>query len=346
MYINPKNGDGVDPAVNVLAGLKQGKLKPVSLDKLIKSGVKNPGWNPKKSLRKEIQLEKIGESYEMFNDLVIVPIVVCEHETKKGYFHLIDGHGRVAEAEDRGLDELDARILQPLDNLQRIVLRESLNNGQTSFDATVQLADVFLAATEMNKDIRDVEDVEEILAVFPPTLRKSARRKLKLLRDWPASIVKQLSADAIKVGGIAYNKLEELNPLASLLKKKHGKNDEIYSQLVTLYKKDAFAGGRSQEMFRKARKIIGHLPEKHPLVDSFLSGKINLAKLEEKAIPVIAAAETNEALVDHSALFKTIVSNLDTLEFDELSEKEQKGLLRKLRTKLQEWDSTEFSATA
>jgi hypothetical protein len=346
MYINPKNGDGVDPAVNVLAGLKQGKLKPVPLDKLIKDLVGNPGWNPKKSLRKDIQTEKIGEAYEMFNDHVIVPIVVCEHESKKGFYHLIDGHGRVAEAEDRGFDQLDARVLQPLDRLQRIVLRESLNNGQTSFDATVQLADVFLAAKEMNRDVRDADDVEEILAVFPPTLRKSARKKLKLLRDWPAAIVKQLSADAVKVGGIAYNKLEELNPLANLLKKKHGKSDEVYPQLVVLYKKDAFKGSRAQEAFRKARKIIGRLPDKHPLVDSFLAGKINLEKLAEKAEPIIKAAETAGVTIDHSALFKTIATELDSLDFDELSDREQKGLLRKLRTKIQEWGNVELSATA
>lgn len=345
MYINPKNGDGVDPAVNVLAGLKQGKLKQVSLDKLVKD-LENPGWDPKKSLRRKLQEEKIGEAYEMFNDHVLVPIIVCEHETKKDVYHLIDGHGRVAEAEDRGLDFVDARVLQPLNSLQRIVLRESLNNGQTSFDATVQLADVFLAAREMNRDVRDAEDVEDILAVFPPTLRKAARRKLKLLRDWPAKIVKQLSADAVKVGGIAYNKLEELNPLATLLKKKHGKGEEIYSQLVALYKKDSFAGGRAQETFRKARKVIGHLPARHSLVDSFLAGKINLEKLAEKAKPVIEAADNEGLKIDHSGLFKSIATDLDTLDFDELSEKEQKGLLRKLRTKLHQWGADELGATA
>lgn len=345
MYINSKDANGVDPAVNVLAGLKQGKLKSVSIDKLVKD-LQNPGWNPKKSRRKEIQLEKIGEAYEMFNDNVIVPIVVCEHESKKDHFHLIDGHGRVEEAEDRGLDSLDARILGPLNRLQRIVLRESLNNGQTSFDATVQLADVFLAAKEMNRDVRDAEDVEDILAVFPPTLRKSARKKLRLLREWPDAIVKQLSADAVKIGGIAYNKLEELNPLASILKRKHGKDEKVYSQLVTLYKTDSFAGGRAQETFRLARKTIGHLPSKHPLVDSFLTGKINLDRLVEKAKPVIAAAEEAVSSVDHSALFRTIASDLDTLDFDELSDREQKGLLRKLRKKINEWDGAELSATA
>jgi hypothetical protein len=169
---------------------------------------------------------------------------------------------------------------------------------------------------------------------------------LKLLRDWPAAIVKQLSADAVRVGGIAYNKLEELNPLASLLKRKHAKGEEVYSQLVQLYKKNAFAGGRSQETFRKARKVIGHLPAKNALVDSFLDGKINLEKLEEKAKPVIAAAEAAGTAVDHSGLFKSIATDLDTLDFDELSEKEQKGLLRKLRTKLQEWGTGELGATA
>jgi hypothetical protein len=336
MYTNTEDSNGIDQSLNVLAGLKSGELRPVALDRLVKDP-DNPGWNAKKSLRKAIQAEKIGEAYEMFNNNVIVPIVVCKHETKQGYFRLIDGHGRVSEAEDRGFDEVDARVLEPLNNLQRIVLRESLNNGQTSFDPTVQLADVFLAAKQMNKDVRESEDVEEILAVFPPTLRRSARKKLKLLRDWPASIVKQLSADAVKVGGIAYNKIEELTPLANLLKKKHAYGEEVYASLVDLYKSKAFSGGRSQETIRDAKRIIGQLPPQHTLVKQFLGGALDLPELEEKAKSVIEELENEDEKLDHAAVFHMVMQGLDTIEFDQLDQKQKKGLIRKLQSRLTDW---------
>jgi hypothetical protein len=344
MYINPKDGSGVDQAANVLAKLQPGELRSVAIESLIQDP-DNPGWNKKKSLRKDTQYEKIGEAFEMFNDTVIVPIVVAKHESKKNAYYLIDGHGRIAEASDRGMEEIDARVLEFLDPLQRIVLRESLNNGQTSFDPTVQLADVFLAAKKMNKDVRDAEDVEEILAVFPPTLRKAARRKLKLLRDWPAGIVKQLSADAVKLGGIAYNKIEELDPLAKLLKKKHGFGDEAYGKLVDLYKGgSAFAGGRSQETIRRAKRIIGELPASHKLVDQFVEAEIDLAQLEQKSRSIIEAAERQEDVIDHSELAQQIMAEMDELDLDSLDSKQRKAFVRKLRGMLEQIEIVEVVA--
>jgi hypothetical protein len=343
MYINPKDGSGVDQSANLLANLQPGELRPIPIDSLIQDP-DNPGWN-KKSLRKITQTEKIGEAFEMFNDTVIVPIVVAKHESKKNAYYLIDGHGRVTEASDRGMDEVDARVLQFLDPLQRIVLRESLNNGQTSFDPTVQLADVFLAAKKMNKDVRDAEDVEEILAVFPPTLRKAARRKLKLLRDWPAGIVKQLSADAVKLGGIAYNKIEELDPLAKLLKKKHGYGEEVYGKLVDLYKGgSAFAGGRAQETIRRAKRIIGELPPVHKFVAQFVEAEIDLAQLDQKSRPVIETAENQESGLDQSELVKQIMAELDALDLDSLDSKQRKAFVRKLRAIVEETEVADMAA--
>jgi hypothetical protein len=338
MYINPKNGSGVDRSVNVLADLQRGELRSIPIDSLIHDP-DNPGWN-KKSMRKTAQSEKVGEAFEMFNDTVIVPIVVAKHESKKNTYYLVDGHGRVTEASDRGMEEIDARVLGFLDPLQRIVLRESLNNGQTSFDPTVQLADVFLAAKKMNKDVRDSEDVEEILAIFPPTLRKAARRKLKLLRDWPAAIVKQLSADAVKLGGIAYNKIEELDPLAKLLIKKHGYGEEAYGQLVDLYKGGtAFAGGRSQETIRRAKRIVGGLPPAHKLVSQFLEADIDLAQLEQKSRPVIESSQNEDESVDQGELAKQIIAELDMLDLDSLDTRQRKALARKLRAVLEETET-------
>jgi len=342
MYINPKDGSGVNRSLNLLAKLQPGELRSIPMDNLIQDP-DNPGWN-KKSLRRFVQSEKIGEAFEMFNGTVIVPIVVAKHESKKNTYYLIDGHGRVAEASDRGFEEIDARVLEFLDPLQRIVLRESLNNGQTSIDPTVQLADVFLVAKKMNKDVRDAEDVEEILAVFPPTLRNAARKKLKLLRDWPAPIVKQLSADAVKLGGIAYNKIEELNPLAKVLKKKHGYGEEVYGKLVDLYKGgNAFAGGRSQETIRRSKSIVGNLPAAHKLVAHFLEGDIDLAQLEQKSRSVIDAAQSQESEPDQSELVKRIMAELDDLDVDSLDSKQRKGFARKLRLVLEETEAADLA---
>lgn len=335
---------------SLLASLQPGELKRIPITSIIRD-TDNPGWNEGMSVRKNTQKERIGEATEMLNGVIVVPIVVCKHATKKNVFYLEDGHGRVAEAERNGLTHIDARVLEPLDPVQRIVLREILNNSHTAFDPTVQLADVILAAKKQNLDVRDVEDAAEVLEAFPPSMADSVNKKLKVLRAWPAKIVNRVTADAIKVGGgtVAYNKLEELTPLAKILQKRHGLGDEVFDNLLALLKGgSAFSGGRAQETIREARKIFSKLPPRNALVTQFLNAEIDITTLEQKSRPVIAKEkhrqETEEEENTNKVAYRSILDLLDGLDFAALNPTEQKVLLRRLSEKRRLWSQTRAAA--
>jgi hypothetical protein len=328
---------------SLLATLEPGELKRIPITSIVRD-LDNPGWNKGMSVRRETQTKKINEATEMLNGVIVVPIVVCKHETKKGIYYLEDGHGRVAEAERSGHTHIDARVLEPLDAVQRIVLREILNNSHTAFDPTVQLADVILAAKKQKLDVRDVDDAAEVLEAFPPSMAESVNKKLKVLRVWPAKIVNKVTADAIKVGGdtVAYNKLEELTPLAKILQKRHGLGDEVFDNLLGLLKgRSAFAGGRAQETIREARKIFSKLPPRNRLVTQFLSGDIDITTLEQKSRAVIAQEkhrqETEEEHNSNKAAFRSILDSFDELNFQALSATEQKVLLHRLSEMRRVW---------
>ncbi|HEY2392003.1 MAG TPA: hypothetical protein VGK22_12600 [Candidatus Angelobacter sp.] len=330
---------------SLLASLEPGELKRIPITSIIRDE-DNPGWNKGMSVRRETQKERISEATEMLNDVIVVPIVVCKHPTKKGSYYLEDGHGRVDHAERNGHTHIDARVLQPLDSVQRIVLREILNNSHTAFDPTVQLADVILAAKKQKLDVRDVEDAAEVLEAFPPSMAESVNKKLKVLRAWPAKIVHRVTADAVKVGGgtIAYNKLEELTPLAKILQKRHGLGDEVFDNLLSLLKGgSAFSGGRAQETIREARKIFSKLPPRNQLVAQFLEGDIDLITLEQKSRPVIAhekhRQDKEEEQNTNKIAYRSILDSLDGLDFDALSPTEQKVLLRRLTEKRRLWSA-------
>jgi hypothetical protein len=106
----------------------------------------------------------------------------------------------------------------------------------------------------------------------------------------------------------------------------------------------AFAGGRSQETIRRAKRIVGELPPAHRLVTQFLEAEIDLAQLEQKSRPVIEAAQNQEAGLDQSELVKQIMAELDALDLDSLDSKQRKALSRKLRAVLEESEVADSAA--
>ena len=194
------------------------------------------------------------------------------------------------------------------------------------FDPTVQLADVINAAKKKNLDVRDAEDAAEVLEIFPRSMAESVNKKLKILRIWPPKIINRVSADAVKVGRgtIAYNKIEELTPLAKILQKRHGLGEEIFEKLIGLVKGgDSFSGGRAQETIRHARRVFSTLPPKSKLVNQFLEGELDIAELEDKARPVIAREKEREATEDeryaNKEAYREVLESLDSLDFDALT---------------------------
>src|SRR6266536_1122800 len=137
----------------------------IELDKLDVDPT-NPG-SDKYSDRYKRREQPIRDSYDILGRIVY-PLVVCTKDDGSGHYWLLDGHGRYAEAKERGEKKIACIVFPPLTLQQRIILRQVLNAAQEPFDPPLILSGVKHLAEERHLDIRNNEDdLDALLADFP-----------------------------------------------------------------------------------------------------------------------------------------------------------------------------------
>ena len=319
-------------------GLLDSKLRevnPVSEDgvvalHMIEMDPTNPG-GVTQSKRYERRHESLLDSFDIL-DGILYPLIVCEHPDKKGYYILIDGHGRFDILKGRGVQTCRAIIFPPLDLEERICLRQTLNAAQEPFDVVSILQDLYTLAEERGITLDSREAVKTLVRDLPAKVQKVEKDIVMLMR-WDQSVIDRLGETGGGKGIIGLDQIRSLTTLMLGITKRHqavserlGGEKAIGIRLAEAFDQGQFSDGqRAQEGIRMASKAVKeHLPEDSGAIESFLDNETSLADLVAQGQDHFVKTEGSKVV----KACKEFTSYLVDLDAESLSDSDRAALQR------------------
>ena len=270
------------------AGLRSSPLReiqrlhetPISIAvKNLEDDPTNPG-SVTVSMRYKRREPSIRDSYDILGS-IIYPLIVCEHEDPvkrgKGIYIVIDGHGRLHQARERGQECIDAMVYPSMTLDQRIRLRQTLGASQEPFDPASVIADLKLLAQERGLDIQNPSHIETLVRDLPAKVQQRKKDLLILVR-WDTQIVNKVGESShAGADTIGLEMVRALTGIVDTVKKRHpdvykrlGGDKGLTRKLGTMHLGKKFSQGtRSQEAIRKVKAGIAALPENDRIVQNY-----------------------------------------------------------------------------
>ena len=279
------NSRGADLRSSPLRGIKPLCASPMTLRvEDLEEDPTNPGAVTA-SLRYKRREPSIRDSYDILGTIVY-PLIVCQHDDEakrvRGLHIVIDGHGRLHQANERGQETIEAFVYPAMDLERRICLRQTLGAAQEGFDPASVIADLRLLAGARNLDIQNPSHVKTLIRDLPAKVQQRERDLLTLAR-WDSEMVGKVGeASTAGAGTIGLDKVKGLTGIVDEVKKHHpvlyaslGGDKGLTKKLGTMYLEQKFSQGtRSQEAIRRVKAGIAELSENNPTVQSFFDHEL------------------------------------------------------------------------